>query len=501
MQQPGKGQFHTSRRFELASTCRSLALNPHFWIVVLLFALTSISFYNPVFENAPIVGRISVSGALDLEHHVVERLIYTLLVAYSGWFLGMKAGVLVLVAGVIAMLPHTGLVSPSPVEGVLETLYAALAGALLLLILRTRSAINEERDKQRDAVEMLRLSEENYRELFQNASDAIWVHDLQGNIIDANSATESMSGYTLQELRQVNVKEFMDPEARQLARDIRVKLMKGEPVEPRYEQRLVSRRDGKESVVELTTRLIKHDGQPAAFQNIARDVTEERKLREGLRYYIQRVLVAQEDERKRIARELHDDAAQSVLLLLKRLDEVASSKAWNKLPPALQEKLNQANDSAMEALDGLRRYAQELRPAILDDMGLVAALEWLADNLSREGIEVVTCVDDVGPDLPREAELVLFRIAQEALNNVRRHAEASKTTLTLGQSADSIRMSVTDNGKGFELPARLGDLSSIGKLGMIGMQERAGLLGARLSVDSELGKGTTVTVDIPWENS
>lgn len=482
----------------MESKSRPLAVSPHFWIVILLFALTTISYYHPLLEDMPVAGRMSASGALGLDHYTLEKLFYTAIVAYAGWFLGTRAGVIILVASVIAMLSHSAYAAASPAGAFLETLFAALAGGLVLLTLRSGRAIREERGKQQAAVEMLRLSEENYRELFQNASDAIWVHDLAGDIIDANRAAESISGYTLEELLRVNVKEFMDSEARQLARDIRVKLLNGEPVEPRYEQRLVSQRDGTETIVELSTRLIKHDGQPVAFQNIARDVTEERRLREGLRYYIQRILVAQEDERKRIARELHDDAAQSVLLLMRRLDEVASSEAWNSLPPAVQEKLNQANESAMEALAGLRRYAQELRPAILDDMGLVAALEWLADNLSKEGIEVVASIDDMGADLPREAELVLFRIAQEALNNVRKHAEAVMVTLTLDRVKDGIRMVVADNGKGFELPARSGDFGSSGKLGIVGMQERAGLLGGTLSVHSEVGRGTTVAVDIPW---
>jgi signal transduction histidine kinase len=152
----------------------------------------------------------------------------------------------------------------------------------------------------------------------------------------------------------------------------------------------------------------------------------------------------------------------------------------------------------VEILSGLRRYAQELRPAILDDMGLIAALQWIADKLTTEtGIDVDVQLDMQRRDFPHEAELALFRIAQEALGNIKRHAEASKVVIRLESGMEKIRMTITDNGKGFEVPMRLTDLSSNGKLGVIGMQERAQLFGGTLSIESKLGKGTVVTVEIP----
>jgi PAS domain S-box-containing protein len=476
----------------------SPVLNPQVWILVILFGLTTISQYHELLENVPIVGRITTSFFLGLEPHTVDRLIYVLLTAYAGWVLGVRVGAAVLLASLAAMLPPAILVAPAVGQALWGAFTAVLVGALLLLVTRAYHAIGEERDKQREAVEKLRLSEENYRELFQNASDAIWVHDLEGNLIAANSATERMSGYALEELVRMNVRDFLHEDAKALAGTIKHKLLKGEPVEPRYEQRLFNRREGKESIVELTTRLIRQGGKPVAFQNIARDVTEERKMRDGMRFYLQKVLVAQEEERKRIARDLHDDTAQSLMLLMRRLDAIISaSHPKYELPRNVKQNMNEVSDLATEILTGLRRYAQELRPAILDDMGLVAALEWMADNLGREGTEVVTELNEGGHDLSHEAELGLFRIAQEALANVRRHAEASKVVIRLEPWDDSMRLVVNDNGKGFEVPTRLSDLSSTGMLGIMGMQERAYLLGGTFRIESEIGKGTSVSVDIP----
>ena len=343
----------------------------------------------------------------------------------------------------------------------------------------------------------LRESEKSFRDLFESAIDAIWVHDLDGNIQVANKATAKLTGYPLEEVCQANVSSFFTLESLNLARDIQAKLIHHQSVDMPYQQRL-SRRDGTELIVELTTRLITQNDQPIAFQSIARDVTGEVKMQESMHFYLQKVLVAQEEERKRVARDLHD-TAQSLLLLIRKLDtEISDPK--NKLSKLVQEKVNRLRGLAMEILEGVRCYAQELRPAILDDLGLIAALEWMADNLIAEnGIDADVQLDMLRCDLPREVQLVLFRIAQEALINIKRHAEASEVVIRLESQASKMRMIITDNGKGFEVPMQLNDLSSTGKLGLIGMQERAQLLNGIMSIQSELGKGTSIIIEIPLE--
>jgi len=124
----------------------------------------------------------------------------------------------------------------------------------------------------------------------------------------------------------------------------------------------------------------------------------------------------------------------------------------------------------------------------------------MVDSFTAEkGIDVDVQLDMPGHDLPHETQLLLFRIAQEAVGNIRRHAQASKVMVRLEPGAGKIRMIITDNGKGFEVPVRISDLGDIGKLGLIGMQERAQLLGGTLRIQSELGNGTTVIVEIPLE--
>jgi two-component system sensor histidine kinase DegS len=480
----------------LTSKSKTIVLSPHFWIIVVLFTLTSISHYHELLQNVPIIGQISTIIFFGLGRHTGERLIYLIIIAYSTLVFGGKIGGTVLLASILAMLPRAIFISPTPKDALSESLIAAFIGVLLVLVIEAWRRIREERGKLQVAMASLRLSEGKYRELFQNASDAIWVHDLEGNITAANKASEKLTGYTVDELLGKNVTEFLSENGYTLASMVKGKLLEGEPIEPRYEQRLF-RRDRTEAIVELTTNLIMQDDHPIAFHNIARDVTQERKMRDSMHFYLQKVLVAQEEERKRIARELHDDAGQSLLLLAHQLDAIASDPR-SKLSKSVQEKLTHVHDLAVETHNGLRRYAQELRPAILDDMGLVAAMEWMVDSLIAEkGIDVDVQLDMPGHDLPRETQLLLFRIVQEALGNIRRHAQASKVMVRLESGAGKIRLIITDNGKGFEVPVRISDLSSIGKLGLIGMQERVRLLGGVLEVKSEPGKGTSVIVEAP----
>jgi len=352
--------------------------------------------------------------------------------------------------------------------------------------------------QEREVAEQLRASEERYRELFENANDAIWVHDLAGNIMAANKASEKLIGYTLEELLQMNVanvRVFLSDEGLGLAGEIRRKLLEKEPVTQPYEQQIV-RKDGTEAILMITTNLVTQDGEPVAFQNIARDVTEEKRMRENLRFYLQQVTRAQEEERKRIARELHDDTIQALVVLSRQLDELASrAKGLSKDEKLLLERLWQQTNSIME---GMRRLSHDLRPAILDRLGLLPALEWLASDVAKHsGITVEVKTDGAERRVAPEAELVLFRIVQEALRNVWRHSQASTAQVTVEFRDNKTRMTVKDDGKGFDLRASMGDLTRDGKLGLAGMQERARLLGGSLAVESEPGKGTTVTIEAP----
>lgn len=219
------------------------------------------------------------------------------------------------------------------------------------------------------------------------------------------------------------------------------------------------------------------------------------RLYENLRYYARQTTRAQEDERKRIAREAHDETAQILVALSRRLDALM---AWPELPStAFKERLEGIRGLTTDALQSVRRFSRDLRPPVLDDLGFVAAVRGLTRNLVEAGVEAEVRVSGVPYRLSPEEELMLFRIAQEGLNNIRRHADASEAMVKVSFERNKVRMTIEDDGKGFDAPDEFADLVASGKLGLIGMHERARILGGRFRIDSASGRGTRVLVDTP----
>ncbi len=469
--------------------------NPHLWVIALLFVAVTLSHYAELVSDIPLLGEISLPAALDLERHSVERLLYSLLVIYAAWGLGISEGWVLWLSSGVAMAVRSFLISPYLRDAVLESSISLLVSALAVMLVRARQQARQGQERLESAMEDLDLSRQRYEELFTDASDAIWVHDIEGNITLANKACEKLTGFSVAELTGKNVSQFLSPEALALAREVKQRLLKGEAMEERYEQRLV-RRDGSEAIVQLATRLIISDDKPRALENLARDVTEERKLRDNLQFYLRECLRAQEEERKRLASELHDDTSQALLLLSRRIDNL-SSEAGSHLGENLRNEFEDLYGLSQQAYEGVKRYAQALRPRILDDLGLLPALEWLGQETNKlSGVRVEVQTTTI-PALAPETQLVLFRIAQEALNNICRHSEASEADLVLEHQGNEVRMTVSDNGKGFEFSGRPSDFATQGKLGLAGMAERAHLVGGEFEIHSQEGMGSRVTVRVP----
>jgi len=350
-------------------------------------------------------------------------------------------------------------------------------------------------EEQRQIAAELEVSERNYRTLFESANDAIWVQDLEGNIPTVNRAAAKLFGFDPERLSALNVKDFLSEEGLDVARKVRRSLLCGEAFHQPYEQRAV-RRDGTEAVFRLTTNLLTSDGQPVGFQHIARDVTEEKRMQENMRFYIQEAVRAQEEERKRIARELHDDTAQVIGSLSRQLDNFIRKKGY--LPADDIFFLKYMQVQLHRGLQEVHRFSHDLRPSILDDLGLLPTLRSLVkETKERAGIETDLKVFGIERRFTPEIELLVFRIVQEALSNIRRHAQASKTQLVIEFAEGKTKVTISDNGRGFELPCRVDDLPRSGKLGLAGMQERARLLGGTLELQSTPGKGTTLILEMP----
>jgi len=487
-------------------------------------------------------------------------------------------------------------------------------------------------EKERQVVQQLAISERNYRQLFEQASDAIWVNDLEGNITEANGAAGRLVGYRAEELKTMNVRRFLPEETMAATSQVWHRLLRQEPVEQPYEQRVI-KRDGTEVILKLTTSLITEDGSPRGIHNIARDVTrqkrteemlskitdgsplptfavnkehrvthwniaieslsgikkgeivgtdnqwqafynekrpvmadlivdgasgdeiavyyrdkakksylidgayeaedffpalgeegrwlhftaspirgdsreivgaietlrdvtDERLMQERLRYYLGQITKVQEEERKRIARELHDDTTQALYALSRHVDNFARHN--KSLAPEATSFLGELRQQLDDALDGIRRFIQELRPPMLDDLGFLAALRWQLGDLEKQsGMETVLTVVGDERRFSADVELVIFRIVQEALRNVEKHAQATRVEARIEFGGGKTEVSVSDNGRGFEVGDDLAELPRVGKLGLAGMAERVRLLDGTMKIESRPGKGTRVMVKVP----
>jgi signal transduction histidine kinase len=223
---------------------------------------------------------------------------------------------------------------------------------------------------------------------------------------------------------------------------------------------------------------------------------ENAHLYESMRFYARQITQVQEDERKRIARELHDETIQMLIVISRRLEALAT--LLGQLPETAMQHLESLQALISDTLKGVRRFVQDLRPPTLDHLGLVATLEGLTNDLGeKDGINTELGITGEVQRLMPEEELVLFRIAQEALNNIRRHSRASRARVQVAFQPGRIRITVEDNGRGFNAPDRISDLVSTGRLGLVGMHERTRLLGGTLIIQSEADTGTTIVVDVP----
>jgi PAS domain S-box-containing protein len=466
---------------------------PGFWFIVIILVLITIPHYAEAMQLPSFLSQITED--FGLARHAFERVLFLAPIVWAGFLFGWKGAFVTSLVALGCMLPRAIFISDYPKDALLETGAVFVVGNVLSISFASLRREREYRRQLETTQHELKTSEERYRQLFENAHDAIWIHDLEGNFVTVNRATETLTGYSQAELSRMNVKSFLSEESLELAHEIRRKLLNNEAVEQPYEQRIF-RRDGSEAYIQLATSLVLDKGKPVAFQHIARDITEQKRMNENMRFYLQEATRAQEEERKRISHELHDDTIQSLVVLSRQLDSLATgNEGISAESRARLEELLKQTDNIVQ---GVRRLSQDLRPAALDRLGLLPAVQWLASEVTKYS-GIATKVNIIGKEhrLPEEVAIALYRVTQEALRNVWRHSGATSADITFEFSDKKTRITVSDNGKGFELAEQVGDLAKHGKLGLAGMQERVQLMGGTLEVKSQPGKGTTITIEAP----
>jgi PAS domain S-box-containing protein len=343
----------------------------------------------------------------------------------------------------------------------------------------------------------LRESEERYRELFENARDAVYVHDLDGNYIRVNRATEGLSGYKREEIVGRNFIEFVAPEhVRYVRKSFYARL--AEQGETAFEVDVIAK-DGRRVPVEVRSRAIYENGVMVGVQGTARDITERKLAQDALQMFSRQLIEAQEDERRRIARELHDQIGQILTAIKMNLYSVQQVLETAERNSYVKDNI----EAVDEALRLVRDLSIDLRPPVLDDFGLATALCWYVDRYTqRTGLEVEITIElpDQNERFSRDLETACFRIAQEALTNIVRHAQASHIVLQLVKDGNVLLLSIKDDGIGFDLESLQKRAPRAATLGLISMQERAHAAGGTIEIDSTGSQGTEIRFSLNLES-
>lgn len=345
----------------------------------------------------------------------------------------------------------------------------------------------------REREEALRSSEARFRAVIENACEAILGVDRTGRILLANPAAGRVFGYPLVELTGAPLAILL-PEAARPRHGAALEGYFAHPHDMRMGERsqLTGRRkDGAEVALEISLSYVATaDGGMAIA--LLQDVTERRDSRRRLQSLARRLMVAQQEERRRIARDLHDDLTQTISLLGMKLGFLEQS-----LDRPREQLLAEIAD-ARRHVDGLveevRALSHRLHPTVLEYSGLEGALESLAADWRRhEGVTVRLRLDQGAAPLTGEAASALYHVALEAMRNAVRHGRAKTLDVGLRRDPAALRLVVADDGVGFDTTRPPGDDA----LGLIGMEERALGLGGRFAIASVPGRGTRVEVEVP----
>lgn len=332
------------------------------------------------------------------------------------------------------------------------------------------------------------LSAEEYRAVFEASPDGIMVVDQEGVIHDLNPQVEALFGFAREELVGEAVEMLMPDAFRSAHREHRKRFMRNPQARPMGAglELQARRRDGSAFPVEISLSPWTKEHDRRVVCSI-RDVTERKRLQD----FSEGALRSVEEERQRIARELHDDTAQRLATLMLRVRLLGMESDEDRRRFALEE----LREQILEAAEGVKRIARGLRPPELEEVGLVSAFHAHLRNLREStGVEVEAHLDAVDHLLSDEAKLALYRIVQESLSNAVRHSGAAHVCLTLRVENAVVSAEVEDDGRGFRADRVAGQG---GGLGLVGMQERAFMIGARVTVDSTPGEGTRVRVELP----
>lgn len=477
----------------------------HFWIlqlVILALALARLAF--------------TVAFHLDTSSLVVEfstLVLFVLPVAYASLSFGLPGAtftagwvtILAIPRVVVAVSQH------DPTAAWSEILQIVLLDGLALLI-GTRVSTERQARGLADAAQAARLDAETlYRELFDSNQSPILIVDASGLVIEGNaSALRAFGGIApsggLEQHQPVRLVDLIgaDAASQVLTRLLSVDPVAGSrstvaaqdseidaPVRP-----VAFEIDGRAILYRPSATLVRPVDADRRMQVIFEDVTAETRRHDLMEAYAGQVVLAQEEERRHLAQEIHDGPLQALIHICRQIDLLEGTDGSTVIGSDDDQQLKSLRSTVEETVAELRSIARGLRPSILDDLGLVASInQMLTEATARQQFESTFGVTGASRRLSPSVELALFRITQEAITNIERHAAASRVAVGIDFETEGLHLLVKDDGAGFDQNE---DTDAGGhSLGLPGMTERAHLIGATLAIHSQAGNGTAVDVWVP----
>jgi two-component system sensor histidine kinase UhpB len=365
-----------------------------------------------------------------------------------------------------------------------------------ILVFRDVSHRKEVQTSRAQAERALNESEQRFRSIFESTTLGMKVLDLDGSIVQTNRAFQQMAGRASQELIGRRLAELLPPaDAARLLRFFE-RLKKSALSEHHLTHRIL-RPDGSQVWVSATFAAVRkspEDDHPAFVVAIAEDITAQKDLEMEMAELKNRLQANVEMERLQLAQHLHDGPMQELYSVIYQIGGLRK-----KIGREQGEVLENLGRDIQRVVQELRSTAQELRPPTIANFGLEKAIRsHVADfRLKNPEIRVRLALDSDGQSLPEDARLSLFRIYQQSLANVARHAAASEVSIRFSFDAEEARLTITDNGQGFDVPRNWVGLVRRGHFGLAGAAERAEALHGAFSVESQPGKGTTISAVIP----
>lgn len=359
-------------------------------------------------------------------------------------------------------------------------------------------------EKYEDCIKTLQANEDRqwlYSLVVENSLTGIFIVQ-EGRIVFCNQRFADMYGYEREELIGKDSLDLVPAQDRTTIAALREKRLQGTATPSEYEVRGI-RKDGQIIWTIRRNSLINYNGNPAILGNsveISERKNMESRLKKSekiLRFLSAQLLIAHENERKRIARELHDTIAQNLAGIKFYLSHKIESMENRQY--LSQKTLQPALEMADRSIREVRRIITDLRPPCIDDLGILATINWHCRQFKKKFPEI-SIVQDFGieeKDIPNSLKLIIYRILQESLNNVAKHSGADQVKLAIKKDKNTLVFSIEDNGSGFEIINALSPKNSEKGWGIIGMKERTELSGGFFSIESSLEKGTTIL--ITWE--